>query len=45
MTDRYRGAVGFNPFRAQTKRRSDIVLVVAAFVVIALLLVWVMVPR
>jgi hypothetical protein len=37
--------VGFNPFRQQTKRRSDIVLVVAAFAVIALLLVWVMVPR
>jgi hypothetical protein len=37
--------VGFNPFRQQAKRRSDIVLVVAAFAVIALLLVWVMVPR
>jgi hypothetical protein len=32
--------VGFNPFRTQVKRRSDIVLVVAAFVVIAALIVW-----
>jgi hypothetical protein len=32
--------VGFNPFRAQTRRRSDIVLVVAAFVVVAVLIVW-----
>jgi hypothetical protein len=32
--------VGFNPFRAQAKRGSDIVLVVVAFVVIALLVAW-----
>jgi hypothetical protein len=42
---RYRTSVGFNPFRQQVKRRSDIVLVVAAFVVIAGLLVWVVFPR
>jgi hypothetical protein len=39
-TDRYRSGVGFNPFRAQAKRRSDIVLVVVAFAVIALLVAW-----
>jgi hypothetical protein len=32
--------VGFNPFRKQVQRRSDILLVVAAFVVVALLLAW-----
>jgi hypothetical protein len=32
--------VGFNPFRAQVKRRSDIVLVVAALFVIAALVAW-----
>jgi hypothetical protein len=32
--------VGFNPFRARTKRGSDIVLVVAAFAVVIVLLLW-----
>jgi hypothetical protein len=32
--------VGFNPFRKQVQRRSDILLVVAAFIVVALLLAW-----
>jgi hypothetical protein len=32
--------VGFNPFRKHVQRRSDILLVVAAFVVVALLLAW-----
>jgi hypothetical protein len=32
--------VGLNPFREQVKRRSDIVLVVAALVVVALLVAW-----
>jgi hypothetical protein len=32
--------VGFNPFQSQVKRRSDIVLVVVAFTVIAALIVW-----
>lgn len=36
----YRGAMGFNPFREQVQRRSDIVLVVAAFVVVAALVAW-----
>jgi hypothetical protein len=32
--------VGFNPFRQQVKRSSDVWIVVAAFVVIALVLLW-----
>jgi hypothetical protein len=32
--------VGFNPFREQVKRRSDIVLVAAAFIVVLLLVLW-----
>jgi hypothetical protein len=42
---RYRAGVGFNPFRQQVKRRSDIVLVVVAFVAIAALLLWAVFPR
>jgi hypothetical protein len=37
--------VGFNPFRSQVKRRSDIVIVAIAFVVIAAALLWVVFPR
>ena len=36
----YRSAVGFNPFRKQVRRSSDIVIVVAALAVVAALLVW-----
>jgi hypothetical protein len=32
--------MGFNPFRQQVRRRGDYVLVAAAFVVVALLLLW-----
>jgi hypothetical protein len=32
--------VGFNPFRQQVKRSSDVWIVIAAFVVIALVLLW-----
>jgi hypothetical protein len=32
--------VGFNPFRSRVNRRTDIVVVIAAFVVIAALVVW-----
>jgi len=32
--------MGFNPFREQVHRRSDILLVVAAFVVVAALVAW-----
>jgi hypothetical protein len=41
----YRLGVGFNPFRQQVKRRSDIVLVAVAVVVIALLVLWAAIPR
>jgi hypothetical protein len=41
----YRTGVGLNPFRQQVKRRSDIVLVVAAVLVVALLVLWAAVPR
>jgi hypothetical protein len=37
--------VGFNPFRQQKRRTSDYALVAAAFVVIALLLAWALIPR
>jgi multisubunit Na+/H+ antiporter MnhB subunit len=37
--------VGFNPFRQQKRRASDYVMVVACFVVVALLLAWVLYPR
>ena len=32
--------MGFNPFRQQRRRPTDYVFVAAAFVVVALLLVW-----
>ena len=32
--------VGFNPFRQQPRSQSDYLLVVAAFVVVALLVAW-----
>jgi chorismate synthase len=32
--------VGFNPFREQVKHRSDIALVIAAFVVVIALVLW-----
>jgi hypothetical protein len=37
--------VGFNPFRQQVKRRSDIALVAIALVVVALLVLWAALPR
>jgi hypothetical protein len=37
--------VGFNPFRNQVRRSSDIVIVVAALAVVAALLVWAVLPR
>ena len=37
--------MGMNPFRQQKRRPSDYVFVAAAFLVIALLLVWVAFPR
>ena len=32
--------VGFNPYRTRVKRKTDIAIVVAAFVIIAVLLGW-----
>jgi ABC-type proline/glycine betaine transport system permease subunit len=40
LVARYRTAVGFNPFREQTRRSSDYVLVGAAVVVVLALLAW-----
>jgi hypothetical protein len=37
--------VGFNPFRKQVRRGSDIVLLVVAFAVVAGLLLWAAFPR
>ena len=37
-------SVGFNPYRQQRRRRSDYVFVAAAFVVVAVLLVWALLP-
>jgi preprotein translocase subunit SecE len=37
--------VGFNPFRKQVRRSSDIVIVVVALAVVAALLVWAVLPR
>jgi hypothetical protein len=37
--------VGFNPFRARTTRTSDLVIVVVAFLVVALLVAWAAIPR
>ncbi len=37
-------AVGFNPYRQQRRRRSDYVFVAAAFVVVAVLLLWALLP-
>jgi hypothetical protein len=51
MSESYSGSVvrlagvGFNPFRQQVKRRSDIVLVVVALLVVALLVLWAAFPR
>jgi hypothetical protein len=32
--------MGFNPFRSRVDRRTDIVVVAIAFVVIAVLVIW-----
>jgi hypothetical protein len=37
--------VGLNPFRQQKRRPSDYVLVAAAFIVVALLVLWAAFPR
>jgi hypothetical protein len=42
---RYGSAVGFNPFRKQARRTSDIVILVAALAIVAALLLWAVAPR
>ena len=42
---RYPRVVGFNPYRPQTRRRSDYVIVIAAFLVITVILLWALIPR
>jgi len=37
--------VGFNPFRPQTRRRSDIVFVIAGVAIALALVVWAAYPR
>jgi len=37
--------MGFNPLRQQRRRPSDYVMVAAAFAVVAVLLLWALVPR
>jgi hypothetical protein len=37
--------VGFNPFRPQAKRRSDVVFLAAGVLVAALLVLWAAFPR
>ena len=37
--------VGYNPFRQQRRRTSDYAILAAALVVVAVLLVWALVPR
>lgn len=37
--------MGFNPYRKQKRRVSDYVLVAAAFAVVAVLLLWALIPR
>jgi hypothetical protein len=37
--------VGFNPFRKRVERRGDVVIVVLALTIVALLVLWAAVPR
>jgi hypothetical protein len=37
--------VGFNPFRKQARRSSDVVILVAALAIVAALLLWAVIPR
>jgi hypothetical protein len=37
--------MGFNPFRPQKRRTSDYVFVAMAFAVVAVLLLWALIPR
>jgi hypothetical protein len=37
--------MGFNPFRKQVRRGSDVVILIVALAIVAALLVWAVVPR
>jgi len=37
--------MGFNPYRPQQRRRSDYLIVIVAFAVIAAILLWALIPR
>jgi hypothetical protein len=37
--------MGFNPFGKRAERRSDILIVIAALVIVALLVAWAAFPR
>jgi hypothetical protein len=37
--------MGFNPLRQQRRRPSDYLMVAAAFAVVAVLLIWALLPR
>jgi hypothetical protein len=37
--------VGFNPFRKQVRRSSDIIIVVAALAIVVALVLWAIIPR
>ena len=45
MTGTYAGTVGFNPFRKRVDRKGDVLIVVVAVVVVALLVLWAALPR
>jgi hypothetical protein len=38
-------SVGFNPFRPQANRRSDIAILAIALIVVALAVLWAAMPR
>jgi hypothetical protein len=37
--------MGFNPFRKQVRRGSDVLILVVALAIVAALLVWAVIPR
>jgi len=42
---RYRSGVGLDPTRKHVKRKSDVVLVAGALLVVAILVIWAALPR
>jgi hypothetical protein len=41
----YRGLMGFNPFGKRAQRRSDLFILLLAFVIVAALVIWAAFPR